>query len=213
MVKASTLITGLVAALPTALALPGRGSSSNNGGDYCQSYVAKFDDLPSLVPASVIPIGVYQGLNYDAFYVATTGVAGLTLTGVLPASSPNSAAYGLYGNILAGSVPTINTSGTNTKSFRLSQFRFGCAVNTAETAAGVPTPCTVTAVGYNTAGEQVYTQSFDFNPGTLALATPMATATLEKTWTGLSSVTFSTSNSVGVLTGTLIDNVVYCTQS
>lgn len=166
------------------------------------------------MPASVVPIGVYQGLNYQAFFVGTQRVPGTGIViGVVPASSPNTAAYGIYGDILAGSVPTISTSGTSTKSFQLSQFRFDCVVNTAESAANVATPCTVTAVGYNSAGKQVYTQSFDFNPGTLKLNVPMATANLAKTWTGLSKVTFSTSNGAGVATGTLIDNVVYCTES
>lgn len=165
------------------------------------------------LPASVVPIGIYHGLNYQALYVAAGGVAGAVVTGIVPSSPPNAAAYGVYGNILAGSVPMVSTTGTTTKYFDLQKFNFGCAVNTAETAAGVATPCTITAVGYDTSGKQVYTQSFNFNPGAVTLRAPMASANLAKTWTGLSSVTFSTSNSVGVLTGTLIDNVQYTAWS
>lgn len=140
-------------------------------------------------------------------------MAGLVVTGIVPASSPNFAGYGIYNEITAGSVPQITTSGTSTKSFQLNQFRFACAVNTAETALGVPTPCTVTVNGYNTLGRQVYTQSFDFNPGPGAVRSQMATATLQFPWTGLSSVTFDTTNAEGAATGTVVDNVVYCLQS
>lgn len=110
-------------------------------------------------------------------------------------------------------MPRLSTTGMTTKFFDLQKFNFGCAVNTAETAAGVATPCTITAVGYDTTGKQVYTQSFNFNPGTLTLRTQMASASLAKTWTGLNSVTLSTSNSAGVLTGTLINNVQYTAWS
>ena len=49
-------------------------------------------------------------------------------------------------------------------SFGLTDFWLGCSVHTGEAAAGLATQCTVTVVGFNSAGKEVVVDSFTFTP-------------------------------------------------
>lgn len=121
--------------------------------------------LKNLDPvASTQLIGKYESLYWN-FFVATTGVAGIGVTGVFPQSSPQVAAYGLYSEILDGPANvTTKGSGSNVKSFDLNSYYFGCNSNSAQSAAPLaPVNCTVRATAYK-GGKQVAQKSFDFVP-------------------------------------------------
>ncbi|CZT15389.1 uncharacterized protein RCC_01253 [Ramularia collo-cygni] len=169
-------------------------------GYEAKSYIDKFDDLPQSI-ISLSPVKKYGGLNYKAFFSATPS----KLTGPQPHSPSNVVAYGAYGSLLQGA-PILSPIESNSI-FDLHSFYFGCAINTAETAAGVPSTCTVTVTGYD-GTRKIGSEEFKFTPeGILDLKPDFQLAEFGKWAKGMTSAEFETSN--GLLTGTLLDDFAY----
>ena len=156
----------------------------------------QFDDRAAL-PASLNPVGTYNGLVCNGFNVAQMALVG----GVTRHTPPNAAAYGVYGMVING-VPTLSpsTSGAN---FDLHSFYYGCVVNTAQTAAGGPTACQITVTGYKKLGSQ----TFSYNPKAGIKSATMNLATLNSWAKSLTSVQFSTAGNT--LIGSVFDNFQY----
>jgi hypothetical protein len=174
--------------------------------------LADFDDRKAFPGVTVMnPVSNYKGLNWKALDVIQAGVAGIT-TGVTPQSGNNVAANGVVETLLAGG---ISITAQSVKSFDLQYAYFGCVVNTLETVASAPQPCTVAFSGYKKGSSEVFkTVNQQFNP-TNAVVSKMSKATFDSAFAGLDRVDVAIvggllPNAVTVL---LIDNVSYKTYS
>ncbi len=138
--KVTSFISHAFAAV--AFAVPsGKGSSSQG-----TAQLATFDDLTAVPALSQInPVGTYKGLKYRSLNVLQVGVLGAAqVAGLKPQSGSQVAANSITGTVLTGA-PSISVASPY-KSFDLQSLYFGCAVNSAASAVGVPQQCTIAFV-------------------------------------------------------------------
>lgn len=103
---------------------------------------------------------------------------------------------------------TVSRTGTNTKSFSLESFYFGCEVIAAQSAAEVPAACSLTVSGTRAGGlPNVTPQTFNFKP-TGALVSQQRSVKLSG-FTNLETVTFSLPTVQNVADIILMDNLQY----
>ena len=95
------------------------------------------------------------------------------------------------------------------QTFDLKSFYYGCAINTVETAVGVPTNCQITVTGW-AGSKQKGSQTFAYN-GLGGLSAPMMFGKLNSWARGLTKVEFATADAT--LVGTLFDNIQYTVYS
>lgn len=147
--------------------------------------------------------------------IETTG-AGTTVTGVIPNSEPNMAAFGpLDTTTLEQGTPSMTTvySDSTITYFDLQSFYYGCVVTSAETVEGVPESCTITVTGYNTNGQEVASQTFAFNSNG-GVQQQMQQAVLSSSFKHLQHADFSVNTATGnATTSGLIDTVAYTVYS
>lgn len=170
---------------------------------------SQFDNETASPVAGVSAVGIYNGINYDAFNLAQVSAT----SGYVAKSPPNAAGVALTGSLSNGDltlspVATASIAGTNTKFFDLIQFYFACAFPTAESDAGVATGCDISVTGYNTEGQMVGDASFNYAPASLEGAS-MALAQLPSTFVGLVNVTFGIADAsiATALTALALDNI------
>ena len=149
-------------------------------------------------------INVYNQLNWEGF---TVGSSTFQLTGVQAHSGENVAAWSLDSTTIGGhpNIATINAEypGSETESFDLHSFWYGCAAPTLQGAVSVPIACTITVNGCGDNDQVVATQDVDYEPS--SLQDEMVLATLGDAFTGLKRVEFSTTPAIVGL----IDDVSY----
>ena len=107
-----------------------------------------------------MPVGIYNGLKYYGFSIATAGSDGIH-EGVVTQSKPNMAiGVATKPSDLFGT-HTIATNYTDSqyKTFDLNSFYFACNQDTFNSAVGVAVSCVITVIGYYPDGSQtpVYT--------------------------------------------------------
>lgn len=134
---------------------------------------ANFDDLLQ-IPGSVLnPIPVpYKGLFFQGATYATVISTGL-LPAIPPHSGKNYAAVGVASETLGGTAMlTTNYPSSNTTSFQLQSFYFGCVLQALNGATAAPAACNINISGYKgsdntvSASQQVCSQSYSYNPTT-----------------------------------------------
>lgn len=153
------------------------------------------------------PVGTYKGLNYDGFNVINVGSAPL---GVAAQSKPNVVVTGLVSTGLTNTA-TLKPASSKTAYFSLQSFYFGCVAATQESLASVPTACSLTLTGKRK-GKVVVTQQISFNPGLLALNSPMKKQTFAGAWTNVDEIDFKQSSLLGAAAvAVLYDNFQYTT--
>lgn len=192
-----------LATLATATVIPKYGLGT--------SELATFDDIQALPALSELsPIGVYKGLEYRALDTLIQGLLGQTITGVVPHSGDQVAANGVTDNLLTGSGPALIPADGN-KALDLESLYFGCVVNSAETAAGVPSECTVAFTAYLPGQAVAYeTINQQFNPKN-PLRADMTKAVFPKTWVKMGKIEIAVVQALATstLTGLLLDDVKY----
>lgn len=215
-----TAIATLAAAAPTnTLTYPATGNGSPQPGTQSKGtathYEATFDDLQPVAGGlvSLTAVGPYDGLDYQGINLISLGLGGTIVAGVIPNSSPNVGAYDIKTALTEGQ-PTVTTqySGSVTDKFDFSNFYFGCVIATQETAASLPSACNITVTGYR-ASVQVAQQSFEFNPGLLAVTAPLAEAALGEEFKGIDTAKFASDYSVPDVSATLVDSFYYTTYN
>jgi hypothetical protein len=173
-----------------------------------QDFTDTFDDLTDNPVSALQTVGIYYGLDYSQFNLAAHNA----LSGAIPPSLPNSAAFELENSLTSGQV-SLNPVATlkrasGTKHFDLIQFYFACLTTNCQSLVDVPAGCGISVTGYNIAGQMVAEASFNYAP-TLIENAPYAKAALPASFIGLQNITFGIADaSVAVsLTVMAIDNV------
>ena len=149
----------------------------------------------------------YQNLNFSSFNFQEAGTAGIA-PGVVPQSAPN---YAANGPLDPSRTPMFTIQGTNTTSFDLESFYYGCLAPTEVSNVQVSTNCTFTATGFKASnGAKVAPVSLTFAASSLTNAAMME-ATFGITYSGLKEVTLAlTSSPIGTaLPVLLVDSVKY----
>ncbi|USW58600.1 hypothetical protein Slin15195_G119190 [Septoria linicola] len=183
---------------------------ANKAPAYKSQYtVANYDDI-TVVPAvpAANNLGTYKGLKYTAF---ATNQA-LDVTGVATKSPMNNIVSGVQQTALAGAEAGFAIAG-DSKYFDLKSLYYGCSVNTAEGAAGLPQACTINVRGYRktTDTNPVASKQLTFTPKlTQVLAQPVK-ATFGRSFTGLQKVEIVQieSTSGEALNVIVLDDVAY----
>lgn len=80
-----------------------------------------------------------------------------------PQTKPNVAVFSVVGDLTGGGDHTITAEGGG--SFDLKQLYFGCTLLTVESAANVPTACTMVFTGYDENNDVVASRSSSFGGG------------------------------------------------
>jgi hypothetical protein len=141
----------------------------------------------------------------------SVGVAGNYILGLKAESSSNVAGWSPQTLEDDGPIMTSLYEGSNTKSFGVDSFWFGCVLNTALSAVPVPTKCTISISGYRQFKRLAY-HEVEFVPDNAVVASPKFVQ-LPKSFHGLTIVKFVILSSVNVkLTAAGIDNVVFTPQ-
>ena len=149
----------------------------------------------------------YQNLNFSSFNFQEAGTAGIA-PGVVPQSAPN---YAANGPLAPSRTPMFTIQGTNTTSFDLESFFYGCLAPTEVSNVQVSTNCTFTATALKASnGAKVGPVSLTFAASSLTNAAMME-ATFGITYSGLKEVTLAlTSSPIGTaLPVLLVDSVKY----
>lgn len=154
----------------------------DNGDDQIRSkppdmliHHSQFDDLSTIPGTAVTPIQTpYKDLFFQAFRLVK--VVQIGVPGILPHSPTNYAGIGVIGETTSGDpMMTLNYQNVdpNIKSFALSSFYYGCTVDTANGAVGVPQDCRVTFTGYSgndntiSGSTQICSVSREYHPTTV----------------------------------------------
>ncbi|KAK5170312.1 uncharacterized protein LTR77_004899 [Saxophila tyrrhenica] len=172
--------------------------------------LAKYDDLPGMIGASQLnPVGTYLGLTYRSFNVYKFGLKGVAVSGFKPESADQAAGNSITANVITGS-PAIYPAAPY-KSFDLKSLYFGCNVNTATSAAGLPEQCTIAFTSYlpgSNVAFQTINQQFD---PTNAVLSDLTKAVFPASWSKIGRVSLAIvqSTSTTPLAAFIIDNVEY----
>ncbi|KAF2725513.1 hypothetical protein K431DRAFT_342957 [Polychaeton citri CBS 116435] len=158
---------------------------------------AKFDDLSAL-PAAVTAVGSYSHLYYQGFNVVSQGITDTQLVGVKAQSPSNVAAVDPLSETFQGQASLLTDyDDSNTTSFDLQSFYFGCVLAEANSITSTPQTCSLTITGFAGQNNAVATQSAQFtSSGTLQ---QMKKVTLKSSFKKLTSVTFDLSSTTTAL--------------
>ena len=173
---------------------------------------SQYDDLITIPGEAIVtPVGIYKGISYENFDVASANILNESASGIIPHSDPNVA----IAITIASTPPTLTAlySGSKTKTFSLSSFYYGCTAETAQGAVSIAVPCNITVTGYKAGSSSPYAaQTFKFVPEEpVDVMNPLTLGTFSTKFQTLQNVTFAVEPSL--LTGLLIDNLVGSTQS
>ena len=159
------------------------------------------------------PVGVYKGIYFENFDVASEGVLNESTAGLIAHSKPN-VAISLASSSIKYQLTTLYP-GSKTKSLSLSSFYYGCSAATAQGAVSVAVPCTITVTGYRAGSSAPYTsQTFDFTPEqAVDLMNPLTFGKFSTKFQNLVNVTFAGEATSFPDTGVSIDDIVGSTQS
>lgn len=170
--------------------------------------LADFDDLSPVPAVAIQSTGEYKDLYYQGFVTLEAGIGGTVPAGVIPESSPNAAAYGIYSELLEGPATIYaDYHDSEVKDFDLTSLYFGCAANTAESVASLPVACTIKATAYDEEDHPVASQEFEYNPR--GLASPMEKVEFGKGFSHVKKVQFDTTAVVDEVVATLFDDIEY----
>lgn len=171
----------------------------------------QFDDLPPPVVSELDPVPVpYKNLNFSGYGVNQPGLAAGAADGVVPASGSQYAASGPVGRLRSGN-PLFSIVGTNTTSFDLLEFSYGCVVASGAQQGQVAEACSFTVSGTKAVGGgTVGPVSFSFKPSSTTEAS-MALAQLGTKFVGVKEVevVLTSATSGTATTVFLVDDVVY----
>lgn len=168
---------------------------------------------------SATVIGDYDLLNFNTLLVNQTqpflaGVACHTEPAcfVVTASASLEASLvgltsGQSGSALGPGVVTAAYQYSPISYFQPYVFYYGCVAASGNGAASVPVSCTVTATGYNSKGQKVTSQQFNYKPNGAVVA-QMTEGFFNQGWTGLQVRTLEYTVSNNLTTAVLIDNMV-----
>ena len=173
----------------------------------------QFDDLPTIPrEGQLSPVGIYKGINFETFHVASPGVLNESAAGLIPHSDPN-VALSLSNSATRYLLTTLYPSST-TKSLSLSSFYYGCAADLEQGEASVAVACTITATGFRAGSSAPYTtQTFDFTPAeAVDVMNPLTFGKFSTKFQNLVYVTF-TAKSSPLNAGVSIDDGVGSTES
>ena len=154
------------------------------------------------------PVGVYKGISYGNFLVASISTLNESAEGVTPHSNPNVA----LGN--ASTSLTAVFTGSKTKSFSLSSYYYGCVEGIPEGVVTVAVACTITVSGYKAGSSSPFTsQTFKFTPQQVVdLMNPPVLGTFSSKFTNLQRVTLAV-QSAATPVALIVDNLVGTTTS
>lgn len=189
--------------------------------------IEQFDDLSPVPAVAIQSTGEYKDLYYQGFVTLEAGVGGTVPAGVIPESSPNAAAYGIYSELLEGPATIYaDYHDSEVKDFDLTSLYYGCAANTAESVASLPVgkfymqplysyktssnrlpACTIKATAYDEEDHPVASQEFEYNPR--GLASPMEKVEFGKGFSHVKKVQFDTTAVVDEVVATLFDDIEY----
>jgi len=166
------------------------------------TYVDTFDNQTgtAIVPVAVVPVGFQNNINYNQFQIVGPSDPEVSVPGthgLIKPSAPNSAGVSVRTAELSGSLST-NPSSTAyrspaIKSFSLTSFYFGCALDAQEGVVVATSGCDISVTGYNIYGDMVGSAAFSFAPATV-FEVPMVKAVLPTTFVNLDRVSFGISS-------------------
>lgn len=173
---------------------------------------SQFDTLATIPGEGLLsPVGIYYGVSYENFDVASAAILNESASGLIPHSDPNVAIA-----VTTASTPpklTALYSGSTTKSFLLSSVYYGCAAMTLQGVISIAVACNITVTGYKAGSSSPYTtQTLKFIPEEpVDVMNPLTLGTFSSKFQTLQNVTLAVEPLVGV--GVFIDNLVGSTQS
>ena len=174
----------------------------------------QFDDLPTIPGEGLLsPVGIYKGINFENFDVASEGVLNESTAGLIAHSNPNVAIF--LANSTTKYLLTTLYPGSKTKSFSLSSFYYGCDAVLDQGAVSVAVACTITVTGYRAGSSAPYTtQTFDFTPAEpVDLMNPLTFGKFSTKFQNLVNATFTAEPTSLLDAGVSIDDLVGSTVS
>lgn len=121
----------------------------------------QFDDVTISNPtAPTQKVGIYKQLTYNSFSLSQQLLEG---QGLNSQSKPNVAVFSVVGDLTGGGDHTITAEDGG--AFDLKELYFGCTLLTVESAANVPTACTMVFTGYDEDENVVASRSSSFGGG------------------------------------------------
>ncbi|KAF3094317.1 hypothetical protein TWF594_009397 [Orbilia oligospora] len=192
----SLLLFQLVSSVPTP---------QNTAPPVCDT--ANFDSFPTSL-LNVNYIGNYKNLYWRAM---TVGSSTLQVTGVQAHSGNNVAAWS-FDSILSQGIPAMlaDYQDSETESFDLCGFAYGCALPTGQGTIAIPSKCTLTVTGHFADGQTI-NKVFKYTPKGLREKMVKTPDGFFSEFKGLKKVTFETRGFLGIPATAvgLIDDVSY----